>query len=79
MDYHATGAEGVMKLQTENSIFNGKDAGHYQDWVKEIKEYLKDREFEYNEDFVIKLALSQFLQSLRNGEDPKRFQWRHTQ
>lgn len=79
MDYHAMGAEGVMKLQTENSIFNGKDAGHYKKWTDEIKEYLKDRDFEYNEDFIIKLALSQLLQSLRNGEDTKRFQWRHTQ
>ena len=45
------------------------------DTIKEIKEYVDNEDFEYNEKFIIKLCLSYTLQSLRNGEDLKRFQW----
>ena len=51
------------------------DAYHYDRWIKEIKEYVDNEDFEYNEEFIIKLCLSYTLQSLRNGEDLKRFQW----
>ena len=51
------------------------DAYHYDRWIKEIKKYVDNEDFEYNEEFIIKLCLSYTLQSLRNGEDLKRFQW----
>ena len=56
---------------------NAEDAEHYQRWIDQIKEYLKESDFDYNNDFVIKLALSYTLQSLRNDENLKRFQWKH--
>ena len=61
----------------QNSIFEGKDAKHYQRWVNQIKKYVEEDnpDFTYDEDFIIKIALSYTLQSLRNGESLKRFQW----
>lgn len=54
---------------------NTDDAYHYDRWVKEIKKYIDNEDFEYNEEFIIKFCLSYTLQSLRNGEDLKRFRW----
>lgn len=53
------------------------DVYHYDRWIKQIKKYVEktNEDFEYNEEFIIKLCLSYTLQSLRNGEDLKRFQW----
>ena len=67
------------QLKKENSVFGGKDAKHYQRWVNQIKKYVEEDnpEFTYNEDFIIKIALSYTLQSLRNGESLKRFQWNY--
>lgn len=53
------------------SSFDGEDAEHYQRWINQIKEYV-DLD---DDEFIIKLALSYTLQSLRNGESLKRFQW----
>ena len=39
-------------------------------WVREIQEYA-----DMDEQFIIKLALSFTLQSLRNGEDLQKFRW----
>ena len=65
------------QLKQENSVFEGKDAKHYQRWVNQIKKYVEEDnpDFTYDEDFIIKIALSYTLQSLRNGESLKRFQW----
>lgn len=41
-------------------------------WIKEICKYIGEQPNEY----VIKLAIGYLLQSLRNGEDIYRFQWR---
>ena len=67
------------QLKKEISIFEGEDAGHYQRWVAQIKKYVDESNpnFEYDEDFIIKIALSYTLQSLRNGESLKRFQWEY--
>lgn len=62
--------EEKLKLK-ENSIFVGVDANHYERWINQIKEYV-DLE---DDDFIIKLALSYTLQSLRCGENLRRFQW----
>lgn len=53
------------------------DVHHYDRWVDQIKEYVEEinEDFEYDREFIIKLCLSYTLQSLRNGEDLKRFQW----
>ena len=53
------------------------DVHHYDRWVDQIKEYVEEinEGFEYNKEFIIKLCLAYTLQSLRNGEDLKRFQW----
>ena len=65
------------QLKQENSVFEGKDAKHYQRWVNQIKKYVEETntDFTYDDDFIIKIALSYTLQSLRNGESLKRFQW----
>lgn len=65
------------KLKQENSVFEGKDAKHYQRWIHQIKKYVEEANpnFEYDDDFIIKIALSYTLQSLRNNESLKRFQW----
>ena len=65
------------QLRQENSIFEGKDAKHYQRWIHQIKKYVEESNpnFEYNDDFIIKIALSYTLQSLRNNESLERFQW----
>ncbi len=65
------------QLKKENSVFEGKDAKHYQRWIHQIKKYVEESNpnFEYNDDFIIKIALSYTLQSLRNNESLKRFQW----
>ena len=65
------------QLKKENSVFEGKDAKHYQRWVNQIKKYVEETntDFTYDDDFIIKIALSYTLQSLRNGESLKRFQW----
>lgn len=65
------------QLKKENSVFEGKDAKHYQRWVNQIKKYVEEDnpDFTYDEDFIIKIALSYTLQSVRNGESLKRFQW----
>lgn len=55
--------------------FKNDDTHHYDRWIKEIKKYVDNEDFEYNEEFIIKLCLSYTLQSLRNGENLKRFQW----
>ena len=67
------------QLKKENSVFEGKDAKHYQRWVNQIKKYVEETntDFTYDEDFIIKIALSYTLQSLRNGESLKRFQWHY--
>ena len=67
------------QLKQKNSIFEGKDTEHYQRWINQIKKYVeKDNpDFTYNEDFIIKIALSYTLQSLRNGESLKKFQWNY--
>ena len=67
------------ELKKGISLFKGKDARHYQRWVNQIKKYLDESnpDFEYDEDFIIKIALSYTLQSLRNGESLKRFQWEY--
>lgn len=52
-----------------------KDAYHYDRWIKEIKKHIDNEDFEYNEEFIIKFCLSYTLQSLKNGEDLKRFRW----
>lgn len=67
------------QLKQENSIFKGKDAKHYQRWVNQIKKYVEETNtnFTYDDDFIIKIALSYTLQSLRNGESLKRFQWNY--
>lgn len=76
----------IMEMLEENeqlkkgiSLFKGEDARHYQRWVNQIKKYLDESnpDFEYDEDFIIKIALSYTLQSLRNGESLKRFQWEY--
>ena len=67
---------GINYQMKDDSFFKDKDKEHYERWVNQIREYVdKDNEFEYNEDFIIKLALSYTLQSLRNNESLKRFQW----
>lgn len=53
------------------SSFDGEDAEHYQRWINQIREYVDVGD----DEFIIKLALSYTLQSLRNGESLKRFQW----
>ena len=65
------------QLKKENSVFQGKDAKHYQRWVNQIKKYVEEDnpDFTYDDDFIIKIALSYTLQSVRNGESLKRFQW----
>lgn len=65
------------RLKQEHSVFEGKDAKHYQRWVNQIKKYVEETntDFTYDDDFIIKIALSYTLQSLRNGESLKRFQW----
>ena len=65
------------QLKKENSVFEGKDAKHYQRWVNQIKKYVEEDnpDFTYDDDFIIKIALSYTLQSVRNGESLKRFQW----
>ena len=70
-------SELVKKLKQENSVFEGKDAKHYQRWIHQIKKYVEEANpnFEYDDDFIIKIALSYTLQSLRNNESLKRFQW----
>lgn len=74
--YHKSLKENEQ-LKQENSIFEGKDAKHYQRWIHQIKKYVEESNpnFEYNDDFIIKIALSYTLQSLRNNESLKRFQW----
>ena len=76
-DYLARLEETNDELKQENSVFEGKDAKHYQRWVKQIKKYVEETntDFTYDDDFIIKIALSYTLQSLRNGESLKRFQW----
>lgn len=64
----------ISKSRQEFEKSDG-DAYHYDRWIKEIKKYVDNEDFEYNEEFIIKLCLSYTLQSLRNGEDLKRFQW----
>ena len=43
-----------------------------QRWIDEIDEYVQLNDA----DLIIKMSLSYTLQSLRHGEDIKRFQWR---
>lgn len=66
----------VESLENSNLLTNG-DTYHYDRWIKQIKKYVEktNKGFEYNEEFIIKLCLSYTLQSLRNGEDLKRFRW----
>lgn len=71
------------KLKEENKQLQRKrdlsdyDVHHYDRWVDQIKEYVEEinEGFKYDKEFIIKLCLSYTLQSLRNGEDLKRFQW----
>ena len=65
----------INNNENEDSMFIGCDAEHYQRGIKEIKPYVDDNDCNYTDDFIIKLALSYTLQSLRNGESLKRFQW----
>ena len=67
------------RLKQENSVFKGKDIEHYQRWANQIKKYVEEDNpyFTYDDDFIIKIALSYTLQSLRHGEDLKRFQWNY--
>lgn len=71
----------VNKLKNNengNVVFVGEDSEHYERWISQIKEYVEveNRDFNYTDDFIIKIALSYTLQSLRSGESLKRFQWR---
>lgn len=61
----------------EIKLLSAYDVHHYDRWVDQIKEYVEEinEGFEYDKEFIIKLCLSYTLQSLRNGEDLKRFQW----
>lgn len=72
------------QLQTElnnyekiTNLLADYDVHHYNRWINQIKNYVEktNEGFEYNREFIIKLCLSYTLQSLRNGEDLKRFQW----
>lgn len=63
------------KLKKRFNLLTDDDAYHYDRWIKQIKNYVDNEDFEYNEEFIIKLCLSYTLQSLRNGENLKRFQW----
>ena len=70
----------VNKLKNNengNVVFVGEDSEHYKRWISQIKEYveLENKDFNYTDDFIIKIALSYTLQSLRSGESLKRFQW----
>lgn len=64
-------------MSEKKQLLSIDDAYHYDRWIKQIKKYVEktNEDFEYNEEFIIKLCLSYTLQSLRNGEDLKRFQW----
>ena len=68
--------DGNGNISSENRQEFG-DEYHYDRWIKEIKKYVEktNEGFEYNEEFIIKLCLSYTLQSLRNDENLKRFQW----
>ena len=65
---------GNGNISSENRQEFG-DEYHYDRWIKEIKKYIDNEDFEYNEEFIIKFCLSYTLQSLRNDEDLKRFRW----
>ena len=52
-------------------IISEKNKEDSNRWIKEICSYIGEQPNEY----VIKLALSYLLQSLRNEENIKRFQW----
>lgn len=55
------------------SLFIGADAEHYQRWINQIKDYVESDD----DSFIVKIALSYTLQSLRAGESLKRFQWEY--
>lgn len=90
-DYVRISCEKKKKLQDENeqlqtelnnyekitNLLADYDVHHYNRWINQIKNYVEktNEGFEYNREFIIKLCLSYTLQSLRNGEDLKRFQW----
>ena len=72
------------QLQTElnnyekiTNLLADYDVHHYNRWINQIKNYVEktNEGFEYNREFIIKLCLSYTLQSLRHGENLKRFQW----
>lgn len=73
-DYIWLDKNGNITSKSRQEFKNG-DTHHYDRWIKEIKNYVDNDDFEYNEEFIIKLCLSYTLQSLRNGEDLKRFRW----
>ena len=73
-DYIWSDGNGNISSKSRQEFKNG-DTHHYDRWIKEIKNYVDNDDFEYNEEFIIKLCLSYTLQSLRNGENLKRFQW----
>lgn len=73
-DYIWLDRNGNITSKSRQEFKNG-DTHHYDRWIKEIKKYVDNEDFEYNEEFIIKLCLSYTLQSLRNGENLKRFQW----
>lgn len=72
------------QLQTElnnyeknSNLLTDYDIHHYDRWMQQIKKYIEktNEGFDYNEEFIIKFCLSYTLQSLRNNENLKRFQW----
>lgn len=84
-------AKQIRKLEKENeqlqtelnnyekitNLLADYDVHHYNRWINQIKNYVEktNEGFEYNREFIIKLCLSYTLQSLRHGENLKRFQW----
>ena len=74
---HHSILEPLVDELNNKGVFEGKDVKHYQRWVNQIKKYIEEDnpDFTYDDDFIIKIALSYTLQSLRNGESLKRFQW----
>lgn len=82
--YYVKIKEENEQLQTElnnyekiTNLLADYDVHHYNRWINQIKNYVEktNEGFEYNREFIIKLCLSYTLQSLRNGENLKRFQW----
>lgn len=57
----------------DKGVISHKNKEDNERWIKEICLYIGEQPKEY----VIKLALSYLLQSLRNEEDIYRFRWKN--